>query len=150
MAEQATESITIAAPVQRVFETLIDFESYPEWAGDLKAAHVVERDGDGRGVEVEYRAAAMGRSTSYRLRYDYEGAPNRLTWTLVEGDLESELDGFYQLNASPGEDGSTDVIWQTVIDLMVPIPGFIKRRAESRIIKAALDQLKQRVESAVA
>src|SRR3954464_12877121 len=109
MAEQARETITIAAPVERVFDTLTDFESYPEWAGGLKAARVIERDDQGRGLEVEFRAAAMGRSTTYRLRYDYENAPRLLSWSLVEGDLESELDGFYELAPSPSDSGSTDV-----------------------------------------
>jgi uncharacterized membrane protein len=149
MAEQARETTTIAAPVQRVFDTLVDFERYPEWATGLKAAKVVEYDDDGRGLEVEYRAAAMGRSTTYRLRYDYDGAPNLLTWSLVFGDLENELDGFYQLAPTP-DGSSTDVVWQTTIDLIMPIPSFVKRRAESRIVKAALEELKQRVESTVA
>ena len=42
--------------------TLSDFERYPEWARDIKASTVVERDGQGRGVEVTFLAAAMGRS----------------------------------------------------------------------------------------
>jgi len=147
MAEQARETITIAAPLGRVFDTLVDFEAYPTWAGGLKEARVTERDEQGRGLEVEFRAAAMGRSTTYRLRYDYDDSPRRLAWSLVEGDLQSELDGFYELVPSPGDPNATDVVWETAIDLMVPIPGFVKRRAESRIIKAALDELKSRVES---
>ena len=147
MPEQARETISIAAPVQRVFDTLVDFESYPEWAADLKQAEVVDRDDRGRPTEVEFRAAAMGRSTTYRLRYDYEGAPNRLGWALAEGDLQRELDGAYLLSASPDTPGATDIVYELSIDLIVPIPGFVKRRAENRINKTALDQLKQRVES---
>lgn len=147
MAEQARETTTISAPVQWVFDVLVDFESYPEWAADLKQARIVEHDAEGRGIEVEYRAAAMGRSTTYRLRYDYEGAPNALAWALVAGDLERELDGSYHLYPSPEDDQATDVVYDLSIDLIVPIPGFVKRRAENRIIKTALDQLKRRVES---
>ena len=150
MAEQARETITIAAPVEAVFGTLVDFESYPEWAGDLKAARVVERDDEGRGVEVEFRAAAMGRSTTYRLRYDYDDAPGRLAWALAEGDLQRELDGAYVMKPSGDDDGATDIVYELSIDLIVPIPGFVKRRAEGRIIKTALDELKRRVESSVA
>jgi ribosome-associated toxin RatA of RatAB toxin-antitoxin module len=150
MPEQARETISIAAPPQQVFDTLVDFESYPEWAADLKQAEVVERDEQGRPTIVEFRAAAMGRSTTYRLRYDYDGAPGRLGWALVEGDLQRELDGAYHLTASAESADITEVVYELSIDLIVPIPGFVKRRAENRIIKAALDQLKQRVESTVA
>ena len=94
---------------------------------------------------VEYRAAAMGRSTTYRLQYDYDQAPNRLGWELLSGDLERELDGHYEL-ADGAEPGTTDVVYELSVDLIVPIPGFVKRRAEARIIKTALSELKGRVE----
>jgi len=145
MSEQAREQIRIAAPVERCFATLVDFAAYPEWAGDLKEVTVVEADAEGRAVIVEFRAAAMGRSTTYRLRYDYAGAPNRLGWELVEGDLPRELDGAYLLQAAEGGD-ATDVVYELAVDLVYPIPGFVKRRAESRIIKTALGELKARVE----
>ena len=146
MSEQAREQIRISAPVERCFATLTEFESYPEWAGDLKEVHVVERDADGRGTVVEFRAAAMGRSTTYQLAYDYSGAPHRLGWELVSGDLPRELDGAYVLEAADDEAGSTDVGYELAIDLIYPIPGFVKRRAEAKIIKTALSELKARVE----
>ena len=146
MSEQAREQIRINAPVARCFATLVDFETYPEWAGDLKEVHVVETDGEGRGVVVEFRAAAMGRSTTYQLKYDYAGAPNRLQWELVSGDLQRELDGAYVLEPSADDGDSTEVAYELAVDLIIPIPGFVKRRAEGRIIKTALSELKARVE----
>lgn len=146
MAEQAREQITIEASVDECFRTLVAFEDYPEWAGDLKQATVIETDDEGRAIVVEYRAAAMGRSTTYRLEYDYTGAPNRLAWELLSGDLERELDGAYLLEPTAGRPASTDVVYELSVDLIVPIPGFVKRRAEARIIKTALSELKSRVE----
>jgi ribosome-associated toxin RatA of RatAB toxin-antitoxin module len=81
MADQATQRATIAASPERLFEVVTDFERYTDWARDLKAVEVVERDEEGRAVEVRYRAAAMGRSTSYTLRYDYADAPRTLPWS---------------------------------------------------------------------
>ncbi|MBU6328758.1 MAG: SRPBCC family protein [Acidobacteria bacterium] len=144
MSEQARERIRIDAPIDRCFATLIDFASYPEWAGDLKEVRVVESDASGRATVVEFRAAAMGRSTTYQLAYDYSAAPGRLSWSLVTGDLPRELDGAYVL--SPVDGGSTEVEYELAVDLVYPIPGFVKRRAEGRIIKTALTELKARVE----
>jgi uncharacterized membrane protein len=146
MSEQAREQTRIEAPVERCFATLVDFESYPEWAGDLNEVHVVETDDQGRGVVVEFRAAAMGRSTTYQLRYDYTGAPNRLQWELVSGDLQRELDGAYVLEPAADDPEATEVAYELAVDLIIPIPGFVKRRAEGRIIKTALSELKARVE----
>lgn len=147
MSDKATEHTVINAPVDACFEALVDFERYPEWAGDLKQATVVERDAEGRGLVVEFRAAAMGRSTTYRLRYDYEGAPRRLGWVLESGDLQRELDGAYHLQPAADDPGRTDVVYELSVDLVLPIPGFVKRRAEARIIKTALSDLKAMVES---
>jgi uncharacterized membrane protein len=144
MSEQAKERIRIDAPIERCFATLIDFASYPEWAGDLKEVHVVESDAQGRATVVEFRAAAMGRSTTYQLAYDYSLSPARLSWSLVTGDLPRELDGAYVLTAT--DTGATDVDYELAVDLVYPIPGFVKRRAEGRIIKTALSELKARVE----
>jgi ribosome-associated toxin RatA of RatAB toxin-antitoxin module len=149
VAEQAKEHTRIDAPVEECFDTLTDFERYPEWAGDLKEARVVERDDQDRALVVEYRAAAMGRSTTYRLRYDYTDAPHRLGWQLDTGDIQRELDGAYELRPADGDAAATDVSYELSIDLIMPIPGFVKRRAEARILKTALDELKARVERAI-
>lgn len=144
VAEHARETTTIAAPPEKVYAVLCDFERYPEWARDLKEARVVERGPDDRPVEVEFRAAAMGRSTRYRLRYSYDDDGRRLEWRLVHGDIMRRLDGAYEL--APDGDG-TRVTYELEVDLVVPLPGFVKRRAESRIINTALRELKARVES---
>jgi uncharacterized membrane protein len=146
MSEQARERIRIDAPIDRCFATLVDFASYPQWAGDLKEVQVVESDASGRATVVEFRAAAMGRSTTYQLSYDYSAAPGRLSWSLVTGDLPRELDGAYVLTAAPEDSDATDVEYELAVDLVYPIPGFVKRRAEGRIIKTALSELKARVE----
>jgi hypothetical protein len=146
MPDKARETVVINASVQACFDALVDFERYPEWAGDLKQAVVVERDAEGRAEVVEFRAAAMGRSTTYRLRYDYEGAPRRLAWVLDSGDLERELDGAYHLREAEGSPDATEVVYELSVDLVLPIPGFVKRRAEARILKIALVDLKALIE----
>ena len=147
MADQATERATIDAPPERCFEIALDFERYPEWARDIKQATVKERDDQGRGTRVAYRVAAMGRSAHYTLAYDYSKAPRELSWELVEGDIMRRLDGRYVFEPSSSTDGATDVTYHLTVELVVPLPGFVKRRAESKIMGTALDELKKRVES---
>ncbi|MGZ8764020.1 MAG: SRPBCC family protein, partial [Acidimicrobiia bacterium] len=84
MAEQANERISVAASPERCFDVVIDFERYPEWARDVKQATILGRDDDGRGSQVEYRAAGLGKSFHYTLQYDYSEAPGSLSWKLVE------------------------------------------------------------------
>ena len=145
MAELATERMIMRASPERCFEVVADFERYVDWAGDIKHVEVVERDAHDRPSAVAFRAAAFGRSTSYTLSYDYAGAPRELTWVQTQGDLTSRLDGAYVFE--PTVDGDTEVVYRLVVELKVPIPGFVKRRAEGRIMHTALKHLKARVES---
>ncbi len=143
MIDQATETEHVAASPERCYELAVDFERYPEWARDVKEANVLERDTHGRATKVEYRASALGRSTHYTLAYDYSQAPERLSWSLVEGDIMRVIDGAYSF--APNGAG-TDITYSLRIELIVPLPGFVKRRAEVRILHT-LKELKSRAES---
>jgi ribosome-associated toxin RatA of RatAB toxin-antitoxin module len=147
VAELATERMVVAAPAEQCFAVLVDVERYPEWAADIKDVSVVSRDAEGRPLEVTWRAGAFGRSTSYTLRYDYSAAPTKLSWKQIAGDLTSKLDGTYSFERS--DNGSTEVTYTLEVELRVPLPGFIKRRAQSRIMHTALEELKARVESSL-
>jgi ribosome-associated toxin RatA of RatAB toxin-antitoxin module len=136
--------MTIKASPERLFSVVTDFERYPEWAADVKHVEVLERDTEGRGTKVAFRAAAMGRSTSYTLAYDYAKAPDELSWVLERGDITRRLDGTYVFE--PVEEG-TDVTYHLAVELVVPLPAFIKTRAEGRIIGNALRELRARVEA---
>jgi len=146
MADQATQQMVVGASPQRTWEVLTAFDDYPTWATDLKSAEIVARDDEGRPLEVAFRAAAMGRSTSYKLRYDYAKAPEVLAWRLVEGDITRKLDGSYELAPVDGDPDRTQVTYHLEVDLLVPLPGFVKRRAEGRIVTTALRSLRAHLE----
>ncbi len=134
MAETATERITIAASHDQVWKIATDLERYPEWAHDVKDVVITSRDDDGRPRQVEFRTSALGRSTHYTLEYDYSQAPGALGWTMVKGDIQRSIEGAYRFR--PTDDGGTEVQYDLAIELVVPLPGFVKRRAERRILNA--------------
>lgn len=145
MAEVATERMTVSAPPERCFAVSSDLDAYPQWAADIKEVTVHDRDDQGRPQLVTFRAAAFGRSTSYTLAYDYSAAPNVLSWVQTRGDITSKLDGSYVFEPAAG--GGTEVTYHLEVEMKVPLPGFIKMRAQSRIMSIALRDLKVRVES---
>jgi len=145
VAELATERMVVAATPEQCFAVASDIERYPEWAADIKQVVIESRDGDGRPATATFRAGAFGRSTSYTLAYDYSQAPGTLAWKQTAGDLTSKLDGDYRFEKAGG--GTTEVTYTLEVELRVPLPGFIKRRAQSRIMHTALEELKARVES---
>ena len=83
-------------------------------------------------------------STHYTLAYDYTHAPTRLKWELVKGDIMRAVDGEYVF--TPTSPTTCDVSYDLSIELVVPIPGFVKRRAEVRIL-STLEELKARAEA---
>jgi ribosome-associated toxin RatA of RatAB toxin-antitoxin module len=143
--QRATESITVAASPDTIYRLVTDFEHYADWVMDLKRIDVLTLDDQGRGLEVEFRAAAFGRSTTYTLHYDYSRAPVELSWHQVEGDLTETLNGRYSFEPVGDE---TKVTYDLEVELLVPIPTFIKSRAAYRIQTQALRELKAQAERA--
>jgi uncharacterized membrane protein len=143
MSDRAAQTTSINAPLAKAYAVALDFERYPEWAKDVKEAIVRGRDDQGRATLVEFRASALGRSTRYTLSYDYSDAPNRLSWHLVDGDIMRSINGAYSFVEI---DGGTQVFYEIEIELVIPLPGFVKRRAEQRILDT-VKELKARAES---
>jgi uncharacterized membrane protein len=144
VAEEAHERIHVDGSPERCFEIATDYEQYPTWAKDVKQAKLLEADDQDRGKRVEYRAAALGRSVRYVLEYDYDEAPAAFSWHLVEGDMLRKLDGRYGFEA---DGDGTRVTYDLTVDLSIPMPGLIKRRAAGLIMGNALKELKRAVEA---
>jgi uncharacterized membrane protein len=145
MADTASERIRVEAPAARCLDVALDFESYPEWARDVREAKVLETDSEGRGSRVEFRAAALGKSIRYVLDYDFSGLPDSFSWKFVEGDMLRRLDGTYRFESEGPT--STRVHYELTVELAVPLPGLLKRRAAGLIMGSALKELKKQVEA---
>ena len=143
MVDSGSESVVVSAGLDACFAMTIDFEKYPEWAHDVKQATVLTRDAKGRPTVVEFRASALGRSTHYTLEYDYTHAPNKLSWHMSDGDIMRSIVGSYAFE--PAGSG-TRITYDLAVELVIPLPGFVKRRAEMRIL-STLKELKTRIES---
>jgi hypothetical protein len=142
MAEQTEGSIEIEAEPGRILQVIVDFESYPDWVEGIRAAEVRARDEHGRATEVAYEFAAMGFTASYTLAYRY--ADDGVSWTtLAASGAVRDVRGEYVLEPL---DGDTEVTYRLAVELGVPVPGFVKRRADRTAIRTALEGLKERVE----
>lgn len=76
---------------------------------------------------------------------EYVWPPDRtsVTWSLVSSSLLRSLNGAYRL--SPKGSG-TEVTYELSVDLVVPMIGLLKRKAERRLTDTALKDLKKRAE----
>lgn len=143
MSEAVSESITVQAGADAVMDVIADFETYPEWQDEIKAVEVLETDDDGWGVRVRYTVDAKIFSMTYVLAYTY--TDDAMHWTLVEGDQVRKIDGTYHLEQR--DDGSTLVTYDLEVELAIPLPKMLRRKAAEHIADSALKGMKRRVES---
>ncbi|MFF3664651.1 SRPBCC family protein [Microtetraspora malaysiensis] len=143
MADRTTSSITIDADPASVMTVIADFPAYPEWAGQVKSASVLETAEQGRAARVRFALDAGVISDDYVLGYEWID-DTAVSWHIVEpGKMVSGLDGSYRLTETSG---GTEVTYELAVDLKVPMIGMIKRKAEKVIVDTALKGLKKRVE----
>lgn len=143
MAESLKDSIDIDGPPEEIFAVATDFATYPEWNSAIKKVEVKESDDEGRPSKVWFEVDARIKVLRYTLGYDYSEAPSHFSWDLIEGDPKA-LKGSYTFDAFGDQ---TEVIYEMEVDPGFPIPKMLRKQAEKQIARAALEDLKKRVES---
>lgn len=149
MADQTCQSISILAAPERIMAVIADFPAYPEWAGAVKSAQVLSEGPDGKAVEVAFGLDAGAFKDTYTLAYDW--APDGLAvhWELTRGQMQKAQRGSYVLapaDGTTGPTGSTLVTYTLSVELVIPMIGMLRRKAEKIIIDQALKELKRQVE----
>lgn len=146
MADRGSASITIEAPAATVMAVIADFESYPQWARQIKQVAVLGRDEHGRPDQVRMTIDAGILRDEYVLAYRWVD-DREVSWHLLSARVQKEQDGSYQLQeAAPGR---TEVRYELSVELGIPMLGALKRKAEKAIMDTALRELKKRVETAI-
>ncbi len=142
MAAAEQHTLAITAPPELVFDTLLDYESMPDWQSTLKRCVVEERDREGRGLVVRWEIDAKLRTVTYRLRYAYD-PPRRIDTEFVDGDVK-DIDGWYRLEPVAG--GGTEVTFRLLIDPGMFVPGKVRGMLSDQVMKRSLEDLKAEAE----
>lgn len=144
MPDESTQSITIDADPADIMGVIADFPNYPKWAGSVKKAEVLEDGTDGRARRVAFVLDAGIVRDQYELAYRWSG-DTRVEWDLTEGQMMRAQHGCYDLRSDAP--GRTLVTYSLSVDLIIPMLGLLKRKAERVVMDTALKELKKRVES---
>ncbi len=141
--EESTQSISIDADPAEVMAVIADFANYPEWTGSVKQADVLEAGPDGRARRVAFTLDAGIVRDQYELNYVWTG-DQKVEWDLSQGQMMRAQHGSYTLRADGP--GRTYVTYALSVDLVIPMLGLLKRKAERVVMDTALKELKKRVE----
>src|SRR4051794_32392191 len=102
MADQAESSMTIASDKSTIMNVIADFPAYPEWAGFIKTAEVVEDDPSGRAKQVRFVPDGGVIKDDYVLEYDWNGDDD-VSGPLVKGRVLKSRAGPSALSAAGGQ-----------------------------------------------
>lgn len=144
MSEATESTIRIEAPFDEVVAVITDITKYPEWASSIKRVEVIESDAEGRPSKAKLTVDAGPMRDTVTLEYDWSMTPGQLSWTLLDAELLTAMDGTYTITEVDGD--STDVTYRLEVDLAMPMLSMLKRKAEQSVVDAALKELKKRVE----
>ena len=143
VADKTAQTIYIDADPGTVMDVIADIGTYPEWVKEYKDTEVLEADDEGypRSARLVLDAAVL--KDTMVLAYEWPTDRKSVRWWLVSSSLLKALDGEYRL--VPNGSG-TDVTYELSVDLLIPMIGLLKRKAERRLTDTALKDLKKRVE----
>lgn len=140
----SSSKILIEASADEVRKVLFDIENYPTWSRTIKATKTESSDDQGRPLKIQLTIEAGMLRDKPTLEYDWSSAPERVSFSLVDADLLTQMDGTYSVKAIGDE---TEVTYELATDVSMPVPKPMLEAAELSTIKAALEELKEKIES---
>lgn len=144
MADKTAQTIYIEADPGTVMDVIADIGAYPEWVSEYTEAEVLETDPAGNPKVARLVLDAAVLKDTMVFSYDWPADRRSVRWSLVSSSLLRALYGEYRL--IPTGSG-TEVTYELSVDLLMPMIGLLKRKAERRLTDTALKDLKKRVEA---
>jgi uncharacterized membrane protein len=141
--DRSVQTVEIKAPMAEVLATIRDVESQPEWIPEILEAEVLEvYEDDGLPATARFKASATVGTDHYTLSYEH--SEDGMTWSMVEGRLQTGQEGVYEL-AELGPD-LTSVTYDLTIHHNLPLPGFVRNRVIKGLVNSTLTGLKSHLE----
>jgi uncharacterized membrane protein len=139
----AEHTVEIAAPIGTCFEAITDYETFASWQSAVVDTEVLDWDAKGRGKRVRLFVDAKVRKVDYTLDYRYD-EPERIEWDFVEGNGINDADGHYLFEDLGGD--RTRATYKLGLEVGIPLPGPVARRAHKSTLKASVEDLKREAE----
>jgi ribosome-associated toxin RatA of RatAB toxin-antitoxin module len=140
MATSDSREVTIEATTEEILDVIADVEATPSWSPQYQSAEVLDSYDNGRPKRVKMKIKTAGISDEQVVEYTW--TDNKVSWTLISaGQLKSQ-EASYTL--TPQGD-KTKLKFDITIDLSVPLPGFVLKRAMKGGVETATEGLRKQV-----
>lgn len=140
MATSDSREVVIEATPQEILDVVADIDATPSWSPQYQSAEVMDTYDDGRPRRVKMTIKAAGITDTQVIEYTW--TENKVSWTLIRATQLKKQDASYTL--TPDGD-KTKVRFDITVDLAVPMPGFILKRAMKGGTETATDGLRKQV-----
>ncbi len=120
---EARARALIAAPIEKVWEAITDYDRYKEFMPFTTASEVRRRDGDR--ILFYSELAVPLKKIWYEIEIEIDRPRWRTRWRRVDGTLKAN-DGSWQLE--PRGTGETAALYTVHVELGIWVPGFLLDR----------------------
>jgi uncharacterized membrane protein len=144
MSELSSGKITIDAPIKEVQTALFEIAKYPEWSTSIKSVEVLATDEQGRLTSGKFVIDAGMMKDKVTLDYEWSEAPSKLSFSFNDADLLTGMEGSYSIKKI--DEDTTEVTYEMGVEISMPIPAMMRKKAEQTTIDQALEQLKSHLE----
>jgi uncharacterized protein YndB with AHSA1/START domain len=143
VAVQASQEITIDAPPEVILDALADISSVPLWSSVHKKAEVIDTYPDGRPHHVKVTVKVIGIVDHEVLEFHW--GPDWIVWDARKTMQQHGQHVEYTLRRE-GEN-STRLRFDITLEPSAPLPEFLVNRARKKVLKAAVEGLRDFVMS---
>ena len=140
MAVKESREVVIEASPSEILDVVADVEAMPEWSSVHQSAEVLDRDTNGRPLRARMKIKTTGVADEIVLTYTW--SDDGVKWTQESGKASRNQEGAYTL--TPQGD-NTKTRFSLELDPLVPMPGFVMKRAIKGIMELNTDGLRKRV-----
>ena len=140
MAVHESNEVVIEAPPEDIMDVIADVGSLTEWSDAHQSSEVLDRDEAGRPLRARMKVKTAGITDEQVVAYTWHD--DGVSWTLESAKQQRSQDARYTLIP---EGDKTRVKFEITIDPLVPLPGFVLKRAIKGVISTATDGLRKRV-----
>src|SRR5258708_11235051 len=140
MATSDSREVVIEASPEEILDVIADVEATPTWSPQYQSAEVLEAYDNGRPKRVKMKIKTAGISDEQVVEYTWSG--DVVSWTLVSAGQLKAQDAAYALT-SDGD--KTKVKFDITVDLSIPLPGFVLKRAMKGGVETATEGLRKQV-----